>query len=513
MTPDPLRETLSKLDKRYQILTELHHCGESRTYLARDLELNRDVTVTVAQANGDKAFLNAYAADADILKTKRHPSLIPVLEGMWIDENTFVVVRARVRGSTLDQTVSAVGPMPAARIAAALDELTAALIWARDAGVTNRCVEAETFVFQQGSGRVLLGFEPSHLIAGDAETIEAIARRMNGDAYVDVREYTARLGAPPLTSTPVAAMAAAAAIDRQRLTDQQVAVPVASDVAVVERPRAGMSFMARVFTTFGVIAVLVVAAIVFMHHRSDETRLRAAAQQSSNGSDAAGDVAIHSTPDTAAAYAQTYPQIVPAGPQPAPPNLDSIGRENEKRIAESKREAAAMAAAYGSSAATTPLYPDPTLYPSATPSPTPRAATRRTAVDTSMSSMSEMPVRAPTDSLGRPELLDPCGSPIGSDQTQCLNTAIDKADRGMNTVFQRLIDALRRQAGVAPGDPDPESIQQLRDEQHRWQLDREDACRLAGTGAFYAKERGACYADRAADRKAELQRRLDSSPN
>ena len=55
MTPDPLNESLSKLDDKYQILTELHHCGESRTYLARHLELNRDVTITVDLSAGPHA--------------------------------------------------------------------------------------------------------------------------------------------------------------------------------------------------------------------------------------------------------------------------------------------------------------------------------------------------------------------------------------------------------------------------------------------------------------------------
>jgi len=93
-----------------------------------------------------------------------------------------------------------------------------------------------------------------------------------------------------------------------------------------------------------------------------------------------------------------------------------------------------------------------------------------------------------------------------------LSTAIDKADRGMSNLVQRAVDALRRQAGVAPGDPDPASVQELHDAQHRWQQDREDACRSAGSGAFYAKERGACYADRAAQRRAELQRQIESVP-
>ena len=116
------------------------------------------------------------------------------------------------------------------------------------------------------------------------------------------------------------------------------------------------------------------------------------------------------------------------------------------------------------------------------------------------------------DSTGQPELLDPCGSPIGSDQSQCLTKAIAKADGGVTALYQRLIDALRRQAGAIAGDPDPASVDDLRSAQHRWQQDREDACRSVGSGAFYAKERGACYADRAAERKSELQRQLDAIP-
>jgi uncharacterized protein YecT (DUF1311 family) len=529
MTPDPLAESLSKLDDEYQILTELHHCADSRTYLARNLELNRDVTITVARAGGDKAFLRAFAADAEILKTKRHSNIIPVLEGKWLDDDTFALVRARVRGSTLDQTMSAVRTMPPERIAAALTELTAALIWARDAGVTNRCVEPETFVFQQGNERVLLGFEPSPLIAGDAETIETFGRMMNGGASLDVSEYTSRLGAPRVTSTPAAAAAGAQTIaSEERVADRPVEVPVGSDGAVVVRPNRGMSFLGRVLTTFGVIAAIVVGAIMFMHYRRGDASLRANGQQSSNG-DAAGDVALHSATDTAAAYADAYPTptIVPSVPAPPPPNLDSIGRENEKRIAEAKAQARAMAATYGSYGVTGSTYPQPSPYPSSTPYPTSPttasvmtpypmpsspAAARRPTIDTAVTVRPTLPARPATDSLGRPELLDPCGSPIGSDQSQCLNKAIEKADQGMRSLVQRVSDALRRQAGALPGDPDPASVDDLHAAQHRWQQDREDACRTIGSGSFYAKERAACYADRAAQRKAELQRQLNSVP-
>lgn len=542
--PDPLHESLTKLDGKYQILTELHHCGESRTYLGRDLELNRDVTITVAHAPRDKAFLNAYAADAGVLQTKRHPNIVPVLEGTWLDDATFAVVRARVRGSTLDQTVNAGGAMPEATIAVALDELTNALIWARDNGITSRCIEPETFVFQQGTGRVLIGFEPSQLIAGDAETIEALARRMNGNTPMDVRAYTARLGAPPVTKPRSAARAAAVATTaataeemavQSTKTDRQVSVPVGSDaVAVVERPNRGMSFMARVLTTFGVIAAVAVGGVLFMQHRRGEAQAQAAAQASEQES--AGDVSPAAALDTAAAYSS----ITPSVPAPPPPNIDSIGRENEKRIAEAKALAAQSQAAYGSPYGTYPsssgssLYPPaPTSsypsssypsspYPSSTSASTsPRPTTTvTTSTSTPASVTASVPAPAPVeptrpavDSLGRPELLDPCGSPIGSDQAQCMATAIDKADRTVNGTFQRLIEALRRQAGVAASDPDPASVEELRSSQKSWLQDRESSCKAAGAGSsFYARERGTCYTERSIARKEELQRQLDAVP-
>src|SRR5438067_6786887 len=99
MTADPI----SKLDSDYQILTELQRSGESRTYLARHLTLNRDVTITVTQAAGDKSHLMRFAADAEKLVNERHPNIVPVIEGRWLGDDAYAVVRARVRGSTLDQ--------------------------------------------------------------------------------------------------------------------------------------------------------------------------------------------------------------------------------------------------------------------------------------------------------------------------------------------------------------------------------------------------------------------------
>src|SRR5690349_7935983 len=104
---------LSSLAGDYQILTALRSAPDSTTYLARHLKLNRDVTITVTKVQaGDDAAVERFAADAKMLSVMRHRSVIPVIEGRRLADGSFAIVRARVRGQTLEQLVANVGAMP-----------------------------------------------------------------------------------------------------------------------------------------------------------------------------------------------------------------------------------------------------------------------------------------------------------------------------------------------------------------------------------------------------------------
>jgi uncharacterized protein YecT (DUF1311 family) len=185
---------LSKLENEYQILTELYRSADSRTYLARHLELNRDVTVTVVRAPagsvaGESA-LRHFASDARALTSMRHANIIPVIEGRWLDDGAFAIVRARVRGSSLEQVLDAAGPMSAARTASALTQVNGALEWARSNGIAHRYVAAASLIFQQGSGRVLLSLDPPPVAANalpnacdDARTIGRLGTEMLTGMY------------------------------------------------------------------------------------------------------------------------------------------------------------------------------------------------------------------------------------------------------------------------------------------------------------------------------------------
>ena len=105
-----------------------------------------------------------------------------------------------------------------------------------------------------------------------------------------------------------------------------------------------------------------------------------------------------------------------------------------------------------------------------------------------------------------------CASPESEDQHKCLMAAIDRNDRELNSVFGRLVAALRRQASAASSDPDPDTVEELRAAQRKWLEERDAACRAVGERPLYARERSSCFAQQSSDRARELKKMLDAVP-
>jgi uncharacterized protein YecT (DUF1311 family) len=472
-TPD-----LSSLGSDYQILTELHRTPDSRTYLARHLSLQRDVTITVFTGAADMPYLAQFAADTEHLGTLRHPNVVPVLEGRWLNDKSFAVVRAKVRGSSLEQLVSAGGTMPEERVRAAMQQVAAVLVWARQNNITQRQITAESLVFQQGSGRVVVSLDPSARPVGDDQTIRTLATQMLGSTPANIGEYIAMLREAPLTSetsvgnalpdaVPVIVAPVAAAVPVSRPTS---APPRDGDVVVVQR---GSSFNARLLSAVAVLAVLAFAAVLFLRNRSDNNSRVAVNVTDSAAGKAAGDVALRSTWDTTMGTQPAYTQPQPTIIAPPPPPVSA--------------------------------YPTPMPMPSQ-PMPQPMPARPMPMP------VQPAPVQAPVriDTAARmPVSGDICDSPAAPDQHRCLTNAIEASDHDLNSVYQQLISALRKQANTADDQPDPASVADLRASQRRWLQERDDACHSAGSGTLYARERAACFADRSAARARDLKAQLD----
>ena len=487
---------LSGLEQDYHILTELHRSANSVTYLGRHLGLNRDVTITIVHAEdaADHQMLTQFAADTALLAKARHPNIIPVIEGRLLTSDTFVVVRARVRGSTLDQLVREVGPLPLPR--AALENIYSALEWARKGGIFHRQISSDDVVFQQGSGRVLLAFDPATPMAdatwdrcADARTIGRLAWEMLAGRLADaasskllaelrpdlprrvidettalmncrregpgpnILAYLALLGSPPsvLSTARGAESGAPVFVVPPNAAAVRAAGMGARDDAVVV-VKHGLGFNARLAVAAAVVAVLVLVALLLVNRNGDDASVSTSSTQRSDSVPVvAGEVALSRAPDTSTFVAR--------------PATESLFAPPTTRRHEPGRT-------------TPPLLtmPDP---------------------------------RSTTDSSGTATA---CSSPIVSDQQSCLKSEIQRSDGPGNRVYRQLIAALRVQAGADEGDPDPPSVTQLRETQTKWLADRDRACRDAGVAPLYAKARAQCYADESAKRMRELRDMLDEIP-
>ncbi|HEY4218755.1 MAG TPA: hypothetical protein VGM67_16550 [Gemmatimonadaceae bacterium] len=366
MPTDDFTPDLSKLEQDYQILTELHRSQDSRTYLARHLEMNRDVTITVVRRDsreGDGTTgtaapsLSRYAGDVERLKTSRHPNVIPVIEGRWLADGSFAVVRARARGATLDQLVTATGAMQTARVAAALQQVKSAVDWARDNAIASRSIDPATMIFQQGSGRVLLAFEPRaagveqddcedsrqigrlgwEMLAGEpfdashAKSLAALRPDLSPQIVADtealmqctpggapnVDEYlTALSGTTPVvveTAVPVAV-----AVEPKA---PAVTAPVAASSDAVVARKQGWGFGTRFAVGVAVVATIAIVAFLFMHPSAQPILSRTAAGGDQSAGEAAGSVSSNMTqPDTAVVASPTagYPASQFSAPAPSP---------------------------------------------------------------------------------------------------------------------------------------------------------------------------------------------------
>ena len=545
---------LGKLEGDYQVLTELHETADSSTYLARHLGLNRDVTITVvrpAEPGARENVLAQFAADARLLASMRHSNVIPVIEGRWLDSGAFAIVRARVRGSTLDQLLDAIGPMPAPRVAATLRAVHDGLGWARANGIAHRHVTTSAIVYQQGSGRILYSLDPppepannlpnacddartigrlaSAMLSGvpdassDREPLAALRPDLPGNviAGVDALSHCDLAGPPPdvdafitaLESAPNSApvgpaevvTAAAGAASAQATADSgEAASRGPADVIVVKR---GMSFGARLFTSIAVLVAIAVIGAMLFHHRAHSSGGPGAVIDTTQS---AGDVTTRSQrADTAVIDTPGTPQVVappaiPAAPAPMPVRPDTSGAavisppgvDSTNVVPPAGPQTASPRGAVQPPSGGPPISPNqPRLHePEHANTPPVRYPPGGSA---------EAAAGAPTNV---------CSSPIEADQARCLSSSIDPSDRVLGDAMQQVVIALRQRANATPGAPDPPAVTSLRTTQSAWLATRDATCAAVGTPPLYAQARAQCYLSQAAARIRQLRQMVAALP-
>jgi len=516
---DELAPEVAGLERDYQIVTELRRSAHSVTYLGRHLGLNRDVTITIVRPDGtSRESLEEFASDARSLAAVRHSGIVPVIEARAVAGGAVAIVRARVRGTTLDQLIGSTGPMPAPRAATTLSQIRDTLTWARANAIVHRHVSPETVVFLQGGGRVLVELDPwprdvdqLPAVCGDARTIGRLAYDMLTGQIGATASAAALLAARPELPAEVARetealMRCDATTGRHDATPllallgdvavgspSPAAVPAVAggDAVVVVTHRFG--FGARVATAIVVIAVVAALAFAVSRQRASRKSLAGNATPGELGGE------VGARPDTAAWVPSggvapvpfaTAPPPVPVAPpnaqppltEPVPPPIITVPP---------------------------PRHEPPVTSPLTLPAPATRGDTAARSTPRRDSAASS----AATRGSMMPPPDEACISALAVDQQRCLATAVERADRELNDVYDRLIAALRAAAKAAPGDPDPPAVANLRADERAWLAEREDACRGVGDPPRYARARGQCFADQAAIRARELRGRLAAVPD
>lgn len=518
MPNDDFSPELIKLDGDYQVLTELHGEGNARAYLARHLRLNRDVTISVfhaADADTTDA-LSQFASDTRLLAEARHPHVVPVVEGIWLDDTTYASIRARIRGATLDQLLSASGPMSISRVGATVHEIAEAITWARETGISQRDIAPWDVVFQQGTGRVMLSFEPAKTPANagrtecdDAQTVRRLAIEMLSgeiDRNVAASEIAVPRSIPADVADSLAAIrycdphnagsslsallaaldAAGAGSDKKAHIVVAPAPPVALPAVVEVRPH-----IERVVPT-----VVQRAADVPAGPLSVITKVPPHRRGSPGGRD---DAVILSKPSIGfnARLAFAVVLIAAAGVGGFVfMNRDDAKMTNVAIIA--PRDTGTSAS--GEVALHPQSQPQPQGQAQTTPT-----TTRRAVAATRGGSDSVAAVERAYQRDSAADAVNPCASADSVKQRHCLTASIAKNDRELNAVYARLVAALSQQSNAG-------AIDELNAAQEKWSDERDAACREVGEAPMYAKSRGACYAQKATDRARELRRRLDSLP-
>jgi len=142
----------------YNVVGGLRSHSSAQRFLARRRSDGQDVVITIARVlpDNDNNSVAHLATDAQLLKTVSHPSIARVLEGRWIGADSFATVTERYHGDTVQELLDRGKNFPNTRIAILLEDVHAALEWARQQGVIHRGVNPDEMVFERGTNRLII---------------------------------------------------------------------------------------------------------------------------------------------------------------------------------------------------------------------------------------------------------------------------------------------------------------------------------------------------------------------